>query len=389
MKINSTFYTVLLAGLLLPILLNGQNKTEKVIQPNALCSNSIGKNNFISILDYGANPASGIQDDTERIQRAIDENPGRTIFFPAGFYRVTRDIIVKKSVELVGEGKNNTIFQPLDCNGFVITSGGVVIRNMFIYGAGTKSKTGIYCVGIRNTVLENLTIQNLTYGIELVNVWDTKIDKVDLQINRSQTPQIAQGIRLVGQCVNNHISNCHILANDFGIAIIKNGDSGAEGLMITNTLIASCKAGIYSEGIMSLHVSNCIIDLITEWALHLTNTRGLLLSNNWIYTQGDKTNPKDEAIHLESCWDCHISNNNIKSITSARAVSMIAYSNNNSITGNSIELGNLDGNHVVLDQSTSYNIIKDNSMRWSSTDKPRLVNQGKSNIIKDNLHVDN
>jgi len=289
----------------------------------------------------------------------------------------------------VGEGKVNTIFQPVDCNGFVITAGGVTIKNMFIYGAGSSTKSGIYCAAIRNTVLENLTIQNLTYGIELVNAWDTKIDKVDIQMNYDQTPQIAQGIRLNGQCVNNHISNCHIIANDFGISIIKNGVNGAEGLMVSNTLIASCKAGIYSEGILSLSVSNCIIDLITEWALHLTNTRGMLLSNNWIYTTGSKVNPKDEAIHLEASWDCHISNNNIKCMTAARAVSIIAYSNNNTITNNSIEFGNLSGNHVVLDSTTSYNLIKDNSIRWSSNDKPRVVNMGMSNIIKDNLHVDN
>lgn len=389
MKIKYAFYTVLLSGLLFPNLSNGQKKSLKVVPVSNFKSDSTVKNNLISILDYGANPAPGFQDDTQNIQRAIDENPGKTIIFPAGCYSVTKDIIVRKSVELAGEGKLNTIFQPVDCNGFVITVGGVTIRNMFIYGAGSSSKSGIYCAGIRNTVLENLTIQNITYGIELVNAWDTKIDKVDIQMNYGQTPQIAQGIRLNGQCVNNHISNCHIIANDFGISIIKNGPNGSEGLMVTNTLIASCKAGIYSEGIMSLHVTNCIIDLIKEWALHLTNTRGLLLTNNWIYTDGGKENPKDEAIHLESSWDCHISNNNIKCITGARAVSIIAYSNNNTITDNSIEYGNLTGNHIFLDQTASYNIIKDNSIRWSSNNQPKIVNYGTSNIIKDNLHIDN
>lgn len=388
MKIKSLSYILLLAGLLLVLLSNCKKETNVVVPPVTLSHDSI-RNNIVSILDYGANPASGFQDDTKNIQRAIDENPGKTIVFPAGWYHVTKDIVVGNSVELVGEGKTNTIFQPVDCNGFVITTGNVAIKNMFIYGYGSSSKTGICCSGVHNTVLENLTIQNIAYGIELVNAWDTKIDKVDIQINYDQTPQIAQGIRLKGQSVNNQISNCHIIANEYGISIIKNGSNDAEGLMLTNTLIASCKAGIYSEGILSLNVSNCIIDLITGWGIHLVNSRGVLLSNNWIYTSATGDNPNDEAIHLESSIDCHISNNNIKCMTGSRAVSIISYSNNNTITNNSIELGNLTGDHAFLDQTTSYNLIKDNSMRWSSSEQSRIVNLGANNIIKDNLHVDN
>ena len=42
---------------------------------------------YINVMDYGA-CGNGSQDDIAAIQRCIDENPGKTIYFPAGDYRI-------------------------------------------------------------------------------------------------------------------------------------------------------------------------------------------------------------------------------------------------------------------------------------------------------------
>ena len=360
--------------------------SELLSVPYALYSNKCGKvQGTISVVDYGAYPSPDWEhaiDNTNAIQSAIDANPGKRILIPAGYYRILSAIVVRNQVELVGDGKSNTIIQPVNCHGFVITSSNVTIKDMFIYGYSTSNYIGIYCSGVYYTTLENLKIQNIVFGIELVNSWSTKIDKVDTQYN-TQTPQVAQGIRLNGKCVNTHVSNCQIMAVDFGISIIKNG-SDAEGLMITNTLVSNCKSGIYSEGILSLNVTNCIFDWNSGYAINVSNTRGMLFTNNWVAVYDV---PIGEAIHMVSGFDNHITNNNIKCVSCSRAISILN-SNNNTITDNTVEKTTTSGHHVYFDNNSYLNILKDNSLRYTNGGTPIIVNSGHSNKIYDNLNVD-
>lgn len=46
---------------------------------------------YINVMDYGA-CGTGSKDDIDAIQRCIDENPGKTIYFPAGDYRISKSI---------------------------------------------------------------------------------------------------------------------------------------------------------------------------------------------------------------------------------------------------------------------------------------------------------
>lgn len=54
---------------------------------------------WVSAADYGAK-GDGETDDTQAIQRAIDEN--RTVFLPEGWYRITKTIKLKKGSRLIG-----------------------------------------------------------------------------------------------------------------------------------------------------------------------------------------------------------------------------------------------------------------------------------------------
>lgn len=78
----------------------------------------------ISVMDFGA-VGDGVADDTAAIQAAIDSmagsyqptvltnlNPGSTLFFPAGVYKITAPLVVTKSCSrLIGDGWNNTILR--------------------------------------------------------------------------------------------------------------------------------------------------------------------------------------------------------------------------------------------------------------------------------------
>ena len=71
-----------------------------------------------SIKDFGA-VGDGVTDDTDAINRALYQiycvqvNPAirRSIFFPAGVYRVTETIIIPTYATLIGEGPDNTVIQ--------------------------------------------------------------------------------------------------------------------------------------------------------------------------------------------------------------------------------------------------------------------------------------
>ena len=54
----------------------------------------------------------GVTDDTDAIQKTIDEAPeGATIFLPKGTYRINTHIKITKSLTLLGESSNETILK--------------------------------------------------------------------------------------------------------------------------------------------------------------------------------------------------------------------------------------------------------------------------------------
>lgn len=71
---------------------------------------------FASVRDFGAT-GDGVTDDTEAINRALNQlycqqtntEIRRTLYFPAGSYRITESIVIPTYAKLVGEGANCTI----------------------------------------------------------------------------------------------------------------------------------------------------------------------------------------------------------------------------------------------------------------------------------------
>jgi hypothetical protein len=347
----------------------------------------------ISIVKYGAIAGQRcpdcMPDVSGIIQTAIDSNPGKTIFIPTGQYCLKTPVKLRHGVELVGENKSGTMIRPQYIDGFSITgdsSNNVSIKNMFIFGANDGDHIGISCDNTHYISIDNIICQSLGTAIVLSNTSETRINNVDVLIPGN--PAISNGITLDRKCINNHISNCHIEATNYGIAIFQSDNSlQAEGLMITNTLIAHAGIGIYCKRILSLHVTNCVIDLNRYVAIYLINTAGMLFSNNWVYTSRG-TEGYSEAICLIGSWDCHIANNNIKTESGTSAISLHNNSNNNTITGNTIEVNNANGNNAYFDATTYLNILKDNSFKNPVGCNSKYQNFGRSNKIYDNLNSD-
>ena len=366
--------------------------SELLSVPYALAANTVASNGTVSILDYGATPfypivgADNTSEDSAAIQAAIDQNPGKRIIFPAGRYTISSPIRVRENVDLVGEGKNITQIQPVNCDGFIITTGGASIRDMFIVGSGT-SVHGVNVRILNKVNLENLKIQDCTIGIELFDVVNAKISNVDTFFDNSG-PDVSFGIRIRGKSVNNHILNSHLAAKVYAVEI---QTGGSEGLIIGDSFLYGKSSGIRSTDILSLNVSNCIIDLSEGYSVYVTNTRGMLLSNNWISDPGGGGSG-NMAIHVSNSHDAHISNNNIKTLNGGTAISFNGV-NNSSIIGNSIEMGPSASHFINFDSGSFNNIVKDNTMRHNSQNSPSIINNstvpGDATIIKDNITRDN
>ena len=354
----------------------------------------------ISIVSYGAiigssfsNANSNATINTNAIQTAINNNPGKRILIPAGYYVINASINISNNIELVGEGKGITNLQALNCDGVKILIDQVMLKDFSLIGSSNNSTVykGIN-IGSSNRInfidIQNIRIQSFIIGIQMLNGWDVKIGNCDLDVN-ANLPQIDVAIKIIGQSVNNMISNCHIIANSVGIWSLSdplNVNSKPEGIMITNCLISLAKNSILAEATLSIHVSNCILDLNRGYAICFRNSSGGLVTNNWIYSGVTSGSPIDQAISIESSMNCNISNNNIITATGARTIGITAYSNNIAITGNQIEIDNGAGYVAVFDNTTYAIILSNNILK-----RKILVNQPTSfiNNLSTNYIVSN
>lgn len=95
----------------IPFMYN-ENEYSVLVKNDGLLNRS-----FINVIDYGAK-GDGVTDDTEAIQRAINDNAptettglflGCDIFFPCGTYVISNTIELPAFINLIGEGRGQTM----------------------------------------------------------------------------------------------------------------------------------------------------------------------------------------------------------------------------------------------------------------------------------------
>jgi hypothetical protein len=137
---------------------------------------------FVSVRDYGA-VGNNVVDDTAAIQAAIDANGGKTIYLPAGFYRITAALTVSVGgTALIGDDNGSTfIFQNTpneDGVRFAPPTAGVdatylsvvriqgvnVVATASAYTTGT-SGAGVRFVQCNGYKLFNVSVNNFPDGI--------------------------------------------------------------------------------------------------------------------------------------------------------------------------------------------------------------------------------
>jgi hypothetical protein len=161
-----------------------------------------------------------------------------------------------------------------------------------------KINTGIDCQGIAGSIVSNVdligvSVRGFNVCINLEYTWNTTVINLE-------TVNCLTGVRLYGQSVNNRIDDSRFTADTYCIQTEKTpaGVRG-EGLMLSNSLLASASYGIYTTGFLSLNVSNCIIDLIKASCIYTSAANVILVDNCWLActtgTKGIEIGPVNAA----------------------------------------------------------------------------------------------
>lgn len=128
---------------------------------------------FASIRDFGA-VGNGVADDTQAINRALyqlycvetNSQVRRTLYFPAGTYKITETIIIPTYAKLVGEGSNCTIIY-LDTSSDISSLSAYVAR----YGDSLQ-QTGVDIGTNGATPPQNIEISSMTFqSVETTDVF--------------------------------------------------------------------------------------------------------------------------------------------------------------------------------------------------------------------------
>jgi len=144
----------------------------------------------INVLDYGAT-GDGVTDDTTAIQTAIDENPGRVIYFPFGNYKVSSTIVLPfedydadpakyaNAITLAGEPSGRQIFSTTKIFGNV---NGPIIQAVGVFnGPSGIDFDATIGHGIQDLQIENTNTSTTTsIGIQMGYIYCPHIMNVEV-----------------------------------------------------------------------------------------------------------------------------------------------------------------------------------------------------------------
>ncbi len=149
----------------------------------------------VSVKDFGA-IGDGVTDDTTSIQAAI--TAGKQVHFPAGTYKLTAVVRLKRDRILFGDGRVNTIInQTGDVSAFEMDETtdaalvyGIVIKDMSITKGALTATTGISGIKLTGTAnnvwgckIQNVNVSQFHDGINIARPILTEVDNCDSNNN--------------------------------------------------------------------------------------------------------------------------------------------------------------------------------------------------------------
>jgi len=294
---------------------------------------------------------------------------------PPGGARIGTTLNVPSGVVLRGHGVN-TALKGWGVPIFKITGDFAIIEDMSMFcytNAGVadpRTIDGITTNGVLATKNNYARIKNL-----YMQGWNRAIDFQYMDgsvVDGVTTVNANVGIRYFGQCVNNSVMNCRLVVNGgvSSIQAIKNVADQGEGLMVTNSLLASGSNAFYSDGFLVAGFYNCICDLHTGYAFDVNTVVGLTIDCPWVYAAQRCVN--FQALGAAQIVDAYIKIG-LATVTGAGGVVVAIGANNNSVVIDSgvYYLTNaagvipflLSGNNIVVGSVIARNATTNSDMQ--------------------------
>lgn len=290
----------------------------------------------LSVKDFGAT-GDGVTDDTTAIQNALNAGIGRSVYFPAGTYRISTTLLVKTNTTLVGDGINKSIIKL--AAGFA--AGTTAIRNEIISGTpnvyydanlefygltfdgnNNATRTGelVAVAKVENVTFSNCSFQNHTF-IALAMTANRNMTVTECYFTNNGRPRpstvsapalwIAQSV--LGTPYDVRVENNYFYANNWSAAYfmptrgsfsnnncVNNGestifcnDTGAYLRIGNNNISGAIRSNISASGIecgspYTVIVGNTIDSCGAE-GIALTDVQNVTIADNMIFNNGQET----------------------------------------------------------------------------------------------------
>ncbi|BDU82492.1 hypothetical protein SNUCP2_21620 [Clostridium perfringens A] len=341
----------------------------------------------VNVLDFGAK-GNGVEDDTDAIQSAINaiktEEFG-VIKVPLGQYVISKSIILKDNIYLLGDGFGSRI----------VLKENILLEAMLV---NKEKDSHTYNINISNLALYgSKNYGAISKGISLCGVYTSSIENVKI------TDLADTGIELnMGNVISNtcYIKNCSVYGNDgYGIHThpgtsdihINGGDIGHNKL--DNLLIESPSSSISNvkaiwgsregNGIVikgdNVQVTDCNIEGNARNGVYIIGNRVLVAGGCKIYgnSVGEGQTQKNSGIAIENtAKNTAILGNQIYGDIYKASIDYCIknYGENTTILGNVLEVNPFDANGIyepILSAkpiNTDYSWIKTNVICKTNND---------------------
>jgi hypothetical protein len=277
----------------------------------------------INVLDYGASPSASASANAAAFQAAVDAGAGRRIYIPQGTYSIGSTITCPSGTWLEGDGAGETILQgSADVNVLlfqddeVIDYTGAGIERLTVKGSGSTTRlvtvNNVWGFAANNcriygspNVFRCLEIQRYSFECMINSCRITDATESCIYLNKidSEPPN---------GCM---ITNCDFSPEDsstaggYGIY-----DEARRTKIIGNWFEYAYSAGppvgyggtaIYSTGSPIIIANNVQDGYFGNYAIHLNQTLGAIVSSNQINVNG----PDASGIFVETCQNTVIDGN--------------------------------------------------------------------------------
>ena len=290
----------------------------------------------LSVKDFGA-AGDGSTDDTTAIQNALNAGTGRSVYFPAGTYRISTTLLVKTKTTLIGEGMNKSIIKLTSGFG----AGTTAIRNDIITGTvdvyydtdlefygltfdgnnnSTRTAELVAVAKVSNVTFSNCGFQNHTF-IALAMTANRNMVVTECYFTNNgrpipstvSAPALWTATSVLGTPYDVRVENNYFRDNNWSAAYfmptrgsftnnncVDNGESaifcnntGSYLRIENNNITGTTRSNISGSGI-ECGASNTVItgntiDSCAAEGIALTDTQNVVVSNNLIFNNGQDT----------------------------------------------------------------------------------------------------